>query len=926
MSKPVYGKNVAQSKGSTQIESPIWVLVIVLILFLIWAPFQIGLFNGYRGDFEKSIYISVLVSLLMMLGWIALNTTKFKITEQRDLILLAAVLLPVTYNLSLLVAVSNYSAMNMMLIQSMFAAIFIISIYLLKQARINIILQHSLLTIAYFIVAFGILNWLGSWELAGNLVGWFSESVRGGKYNDAVMIDSNGLRLTSIFQYANTYAAFLMAFLFVAVFALVRSRKGYAGLAHGFMLVPIIVSILLTLSRGGLVILPVVFILLLLFLKPLQQILWIVHLGIAGIISLIIAAPVTSAGIALNEVYTSPAALKGWGYLLGGSLIAAVLSWVIQRYIAPWLGRKLGRLDTRKRSGLWIPLGSVMLVGIIAFLFIGTSIKNILPANMETRLENINFNQHSVLERITFYKDAIKVVKEYPILGTGGGGWSSLYEHYQNNPYISHQVHNFFLQYLIEVGILGFIVFMSFILYIFYKYLIAYVKRESDEYNNGFFYLIIALSILLHSLLDFNLSYAFMGILVFIGLAGMAVAMDSKPLKRNWNKQWLRWGYFSVLGAGSFILLFILIGYISSANAVVKGKNLLRVSQTYEEIKEPFVKALNQRPGHPEAAIYLSSLDQQVFNQTLNEQFLDESYQVINRALKNEPYNKQLWAQLAGYYDLKGQGDLALGVYRDHADNFVWDIKWGDTLISRSLAMGAAANTRGDDIGRQEFFNAGFEAYAKVLAGVDYLKTLPQEQLQGRPYFVTPTIALNVGKMQLLSGEPEKAQATLSLGFNENYADLLNSSNLWEMDWYGSLISRTYDQGLAAYKGDDEDNMEANLNFGLQAYNQILADLEYWNTLPPEKLERKQLTIPPAITLNAGKMKMITGKLQDAAATLKSGLSEDYSDATNREIARWYLAALKRANVDLDQTIYDKLLAADPAESEQVDTAAALQF
>ncbi|MFF2017905.1 O-antigen ligase family protein [Paenibacillus sp. NPDC058177] len=926
MSNPVYGKHAVKLKSSAKIASPIWTLVVAFILFLVWTPFQIGLFNGNRTDFEKPLYIAALISLLMLLGWVALDAAKSKITEQRDLIPLAAVLLPITYNLSLLVAVSNYRAMNMMFIQSMFAAIFIISVYLLKQARINVIIQNSLLTIAYFIVAFGLLNWLGSWKLAGSLVGWFSGTVQGGRYNDAVMIDSNGLRLTSIFQYANTYAAFLMAFLFVAVFALVRSRKRYAGLAHGLMLVPVIVSILLTLSRGGLVMLPVVFILLLLFLKPLQQILWIVHLGIAGVISLIIASPVTNVGIELNELYTSAAALKGWGYLLGGSLTAAVLSWLIQRYAAPWLGRKLHRLDTRKRSGLWIPLGSVLLVGIIAFLFIGTSMKNILPANMETRLENINFNQHSVLERITFYKDAMKVVKDYPILGTGGGGWASLYEHYQNNPYVSLQVHNFFLQYLIEVGVLGFIVFMGFILYIFYKYLLGYVKREKDEFANGFFYLIIALSILLHSLLDFNLSYAFMGILVFIGLAGMTVAMDSKPLKRNWNKQWLRWGYFSVLGTGSLILLFILVGYIGSSNAIAKGKQLLRVSQMYEEIKEPFVKVLNQRPGHPEAAIYLSSLNQQVFNQTLNEQFLDESYQIVTRALKKEPYNKQLLTQLADYYDLKGQGELALGVYRDHAVDFVWDVKWIDTLISRSLAMGAEANTLRDDAGKQAYFNTGLEAYAKVLAGVEYLKTLPPEQLQGRPYSVTPTIALNVGKIQLLTGEPEKAETTLGLGLNENYGDLLNSSNLWEMDWYGTLISRAYDQGLAAYKRDDEDSMETNLNFGLQAYNQIVADLDYQKTLPPEELQGKPLAIPPTITLNIGKMKMINGKLQDAAATLKSGLTEDYSDTTNREMARWYLAALKRSNVDLDQTVYDQLLAADPAALEQVDTAAALQF
>lgn len=99
----------------------------------------------------------------------------------------------------------------------------------------------------------------------------------------------------------------------------------------------------------------------------------------------------------------------------------AGLSWVIQRFVAPWLYAKLENWSSRKRTGLWIPLGSVALVAIVAFLLIGTSAKSILPDNMETRLENINFQQHSVLERITFYKDAVKVVKDYPILGAGGG-------------------------------------------------------------------------------------------------------------------------------------------------------------------------------------------------------------------------------------------------------------------------------------------------------------------------------------------------------------------------------------------------------------------------------------------------------------------------------------------------------------------------
>ncbi|MDQ0192100.1 O-antigen ligase family protein [Paenibacillus wynnii] len=931
MSKPVYGKNALQSRNVEKIPSAIWALVAAFILFLLWTPFQVGLFNGLLIDFEKPLYVSAMFGALMLLVWIGLYYKKFKLEEQRDVLAVAALLLPVTYALSLFVAVSRYMAMDMLFIQSMYAAVFIIALYLFKQKQLNVVIQNALLAIAYFIVGFGLLNWLGAWRLAGGLVGWFSNTVRNGKYLDAVMTDSNGLRLTSIFQYANTYAAFLMAFLFVAVFALIRSRKWYGTLTHGFMLVPIIVSILLTLSRGGLVLLPVVFILLLLFLKPAQQILWIAHLAIAGIASLLITNPITTLGTELNTEFTSSAAFKGWGFLLGASLIVAGLGWVVQRYAAPWLEKKLGSWESRKLTGLWIPLGSVVLIGLVAFLLVGTSARTILPANMETRLENINFKQHSVLERFTFYKDALKVVKDYPVLGAGGGGWSSLYEHYQNNPYTSRQVHNFFLQYLVEVGILGFIVFMGFILYIFYKYIRAYIKRDKDEYQNGFFYLIIALSILVHSLLDFNMSYAFMGILVFLGLAGMAAVMESKPLRKSWNKSGVRLGYLGVLAVCTVFMLFLSITYIGSSNAAVKAKSLLTVSQSYEEIKAPLMEVLKTRPNHPESAIYLSSLDQQVFSQNKDEQFLIEAESVLTRALEDEPYNKNLLKQLISNYDLKGQSDQAFAIFRDNADKFNWDIEWYEDLISRSYALGHEAFVQKDEVKQKEYFKAGLDAYNHVVAGVEHLKTLPPEQMQGRPFSITPTIALNIGKIQMISGDPEAAKATLRLGFNDNYADIINSNNLWEMDWYGTIISRFYDQAQAVYTQTLDvtlrpDYMRPSLTTGIEAYNHVLMDIEYMKTLSTEELKGRSLTITPAIALNAGKVQFLSKQLQAATTTLHSGLSEDYSDATNQEIARWYLASLIKSNTVQDEAVYNRLIAADPTATTKIDEILAMQF
>ena len=238
---------------------------------------------------------------------------------------------------------------------------FIIGLYVLRDKLGNRIIQNTIMTIAYLIVGFGLLHWFGQGKTAGAIAKWFSNTVLNGTYTHAVMTDTNGLRLTSVFQYANTYAAFLMAFLFAAVFFVTTSRKWYGQAFHSFMLVPIIISLLLTLSRGGLVMLPVVFVLLLLFLKPAKQLLWILYCGIAGVVSLAISKPVTELGLSLNEAFSGSGALKGWGILLGASAIIGLLGWVIQSFIAPKLEQALGSWSSRKTSNLWIPLGSVIL-------------------------------------------------------------------------------------------------------------------------------------------------------------------------------------------------------------------------------------------------------------------------------------------------------------------------------------------------------------------------------------------------------------------------------------------------------------------------------------------------------------------------------------------------------------------------------------
>ncbi|QOT09869.1 O-antigen ligase family protein [Paenibacillus sp. JNUCC32] len=788
MSNPVYGKKAAESRIEGKKSALFWVLISGIILFLTWTPFQTALFNGQELQFEKPIFWAAILACLLMFLWTAQYYKQIKLKDERDWLAVGVLLLPLTYILSLISAASHSLAMNMIIINCIYAIMFIIGLYVLRDKLGNRIIQNTIMAVAYLIVGFGLLHWFGQGKTAGTIAKWFSNTVLNGTYTHAVMTDSNGLRLTSVFQYANTYAAFLMAFLFAAVFFATKSKKWYGKAFHSFMLVPIIVSLLLTLSRGGLVMLPVVFVLLLLFLKPAKQILWILYCGIAGVASLIISKPVTELGLSLNEAFSSSGALKGWGILLGASAIVGLLGWVIQSFIAPKLEKALSNWSTKKASNMWIPIGSLVLGGLLIFLFIGTNLKNVLPQNISVRLENINFNQHSVLERLTFYKDAMKVLADYPIIGAGGGAWASLYEQYQNNPYTSTQAHNFFLQYLIEVGLIGFLVFMSFIVYIFYKYIRGYVQTDDEGRNSHFLYLILVLSILIHSILDFNMSYVFMGILVFLGLGGMASVMNSKPIKK-WNVQdsTARNIYSAIVGLASIILLITSIRYVQAAEAGLEARKIVQVSTSFEEIKAPLDKDLSVRPSHPESVLLLNSLYQSLYQQSQDEGFFQLSTNLLNQVLEDEPHNKSMLNQLVKSYEMNKQPEQAYEILINNAYKFKWDINWYEQIINKGYDLGMKALGEGDTAGKEKYFNSATSAFDKVQEGIKHLATLPEGQFQGNPFENTPDMILHAGKMYFMMNQPEQASEALKLGIQE---DLSQSTQQEIVRWYLAALQK----------------------------------------------------------------------------------------------------------------------------------------
>ncbi|MEJ8303604.1 O-antigen ligase family protein [Saccharibacillus sacchari] len=820
MTNQVYGNmyNESSKKERISIEQMnsgsalIWTLVSALIIFLIWAPFQQGLFNGQSIDFEKPIYwAGVWAAALLLLAVVAFFK-HMRIANKREITAVGVWLLPLTYILSSFVAVSHYLAMDMILVMGISAIFFTIGVFLLQHRSANRVMRAALLWTTYLIVIYGFINWFGQRMFAGSLVGWFSHVVSNGVYTDAVMTDSNGLRLTSVFQYANTYAAFLMAMLFAVLFTASRSLKLYDRLIHGFMLVPIILSIALTLSRGGLVMLPIVFIVLLLLLKPTQQLVWIVNLAVSAAISFIVLQPITDMGLSLNQVYNGAEAFKGWALLIGASAVNAALIWLSGRYLQPLFERKFEKWSARRTASLWLPLGGLVVIAVLAFLLIGTGLKNVLPDNVRTRVENINFQQHSVLERITFYKDSMKMVADYPILGGGGGAWAVMYEKYQNNPYISNQTHNYFLQYLDETGIVGILVLLAFLVYVFYQYLRSYYREQDEEKKHGyFFYFLIAFSILAHSLLDFNMSYVYVSILVFFSLGGMAAAIEAVPLSRvkktpesaNTDTDLAkRTGiptlYATCAGVVAVVLLIFSGRYVAAAGDAQEAYALLQGTEqrSYEEVREPLDRALKIRPTDPTTVSQLAAVLQSVYSSTQDANYLNEAEALLLKAYERESHSKAILNQLGAIYVSKNEPEKSFRLLADNLDKFNWDMSWYEQVIGQAVTASYLSLNAGDTEAQKAAAQIGIHTYNRMLAGVEHLKTLPEGQLQGRDFTVTSMTTLNAGKAMFLNGQTEEAAATLKNILTDDFA---NTENADTALWYLIALKKLGQEDPAVY-------------------------------------------------------------------------------------------------------------------------------
>lgn len=333
----------------------------------------------------------------------------------------------------------------------------------------------------------------------------------------ANLVEAN--RIYSTIGYPNALAAYLISVLVIGLYLSVEQPNIYikAGLETGNYL--LFLTFLGTQSRGGLLLLPVS--MALLIFGPLKQKRWPVIKNIAVAVAMGTVIYIKS----LSDSAVNTGSLRiVWVFV--GILIVAVISYLLEKFNSyeSWV-----RINKR-----YVAIITVIVVA--GGLAIGLIAAKSTVSTAFSRFNTISLKDQNVQERMVFYKDALKVIKDHPVLGIGGGGWGSVYKSYRSYAYASRAVHNHFLQTMVETGAIGLIIYLLLVAG-FVVTVIRNMRHTASEDGSliNWIVMTVAITLLLHSIIDFNLMIGAVSIVLWVmfGLArGLEQHMteERKPL------------------------------------------------------------------------------------------------------------------------------------------------------------------------------------------------------------------------------------------------------------------------------------------------------------------------------------------------------------------------------------------------------------
>lgn len=170
------------------------------------------------------------------------------------------------------------------------------------------------------------------------------------------------------------------------------------------------------------------------------------------------------------------------------------------------------------------------LLPIVALLFVGAAV--IMGTNdLFLRLLNMSVEGN---QRLLVWSDVIEMIKDYPLLGIGEGGFQWLYPAYKGSGVVEnyyHHVHNDYLEILVDQGLIGSLLIGTAILLSLLSVLRGYHHRNASLLRGACFASLTAcLAFLIHALFDFNFKIpanaAWFFVILAMGMVSAKIARE----------------------------------------------------------------------------------------------------------------------------------------------------------------------------------------------------------------------------------------------------------------------------------------------------------------------------------------------------------------------------------------------------------------
>jgi hypothetical protein len=189
----------------------------------------------------------------------------------------------------------------------------------------------------------------------------------------------------------------------------------------------------------------------------------------------------------------------------------------------------------------------------------------LIPEFVFQRFQGMRYNQ-SAFSRVVYFKEALSIAGQRPVFGSGAGTFETKLMQVQDSFYETKYVHNHYLQVLLETGVVGLIAYLAMLCYA--AFLLLRSRRRVDENADDAIPLFASLLlIVLHTAIDFELSFEWFLVVFYILLAIAAAMMEQQPAERGGVRALSR---FRPILAKSLILIlpcFMLLLIIGTALA-----------------------------------------------------------------------------------------------------------------------------------------------------------------------------------------------------------------------------------------------------------------------------------------------------------------------------------------------------------------------